>query len=130
MWFLGLVVGMLIGGLAFGFLGAAFGAVLGLLAGVWLDRRQRDQKTVPPTASLPHRSDAERIRLLETQVEWLHGETLALRREIAVLHGAAPAASEAAATPVVQPVVAEPDANPEAPRREVTGAAPDRKSVV
>lgn len=86
MWLIGFVLGLIVGGVAVGGIGAAVGGVVGLLAGVWLERRGG----VVAGAAAAVASDAERIKLLEAQVDWLHRETQALRGELATLRGETP----------------------------------------
>lgn len=97
MWFLGLVFGIFIGGVALGAGGAALGGVLGLLFGIWLGSKNKASTGKQPSG-FSFSSDAERIRLLERQVEWLHRETQSLRGELASLRGEVPAEGVAAAT--------------------------------
>jgi uncharacterized membrane protein len=98
MWFLGMLVGALIGGMTHSSEGILIGAVLGLLAGIWFGARKKTGAGSGKSVAAV-RSDAERIRLLEAQVDWLHRETQSLRGELAVMRGESPEAGGATHAP-------------------------------
>lgn len=145
MWFLGFVFGMLIGGATLGAGGVALGGVLGLLLGIWLGDRNKKQAAdaAKPPSGFSFSADAERIRLLERQVDWLHRETQSLRGELAVLRGETPAAGSAADAasqeampaaraepPVTQVTAASSESPAETPLREVPLTEPTMSELL
>ena len=123
MWFIGALLGLVLGGLVFGELGVV-GAVIGGLAGHFLGQRQEGT----PVDAL-----TTRVGLLEGEVRRLasfESEVARLRRELDQLRGrATPAATSPATTPAAPepgPVVASTASAPAEPPATVPAPEPDR----
>ncbi|HJW03993.1 MAG TPA: DUF2339 domain-containing protein [Azospira sp.] len=88
MWFLGAIIGMIIGG-AFGGFGWLLGAIAGGYLGTWLERQGRIPDTEEEGLSIH-----DRLRLVESEVK-------ALRREVELLRGSPPAQPAPAVSPAI-----------------------------